>query len=333
MIGEPLGRAPIEAGDPADDPRAFRRCLGQFATGITVMTATATGRPVGVTANSFSSLSLDPPLVLWSIARTSRSFDAFVAAKGFAVNVLGAEQIALSQRFAGPVEDRFAGLGWRPGATGAPVLPGILALFECETEAVHDGGDHAILIGRVRRYARHAGSALVYAQGRYAIAEDHPSQRLKEEGSAAGESTAASLADLRLMSLLTYVATYASEAFDAYRQAEGVNLLQSRTIFALGAGPAGIDDVLRRSDLSRLSAEDTLASLAERGLVAAQDGRYGLTESGRALLAKLAGQLDRFQAELFAGLPETDLAAARRVLEALYRQLDATGALPPTADR
>lgn len=309
---------PVEAGDPAADPRAFRRCLGQFATGVTVMTAATAGGPIGVTANSFSSLSLDPPLVLWSIARSSRRFEAFTRAAYFAVNVLGAEQVALSQLFASPVEDRFAGLDWWPGLDGVPVLPGILALFECEMEAVHDGGDHAILVGRVKRYARYAGGALVYAQGRYALAEDHPHQR----PDAAGGYPAAARAELRFMSLLSYVAIYASTAFDAYRQSEGVSLLQSRAIFALAAGPAMLEEVLRRSDLSRPSAADTLAGLAERGLIATQDGRFGLTTNGQALLAKLVGQLDRFEAGLFADVAKADRAAGRRVLEALYRRLN-----------
>lgn len=312
---------PIEEGDPAGDPRAFRRCLGQFPTGVTVMTTMADGRPVGVTANSFSSLSLAPPLVLWSIARTSRSFETYVAAPRFAVNVLSAEQTAISQRFAGPAEDRFAGLAWRAGTLGSPVLPGIVALLECETETIHDGGDHAILIGRVRRFAIHEGSSLVYAQGRYAVAEDHPTL-LARDGSGEEGAAARPLADLRLMSLMSYASANASDAFERHRRAEGVTMAQSRSVFALGAGPATLDDVLRRSDLSRLSAEDALLALAERGAVVSRDGRFDLTAGGRALLAALADQLDRFEADLFAGTSPADLAATRRVLEALCRRLE-----------
>lgn len=312
---------PIDEGDPADDPRAFRRCLGQFPTGVTVMTTMGMGRPVGVTANSFSSLSLSPPLVLWSIARTSRSFEAFVEAPHFAVNILSAEQATISQVFSGPAEDRFAGLGWRSGKVGSPVLPGIVALLECETATVHDGGDHAILIGRVRRFATYEGSSLVYAQGRYAIAEGHPAL-VRTEGPPQDRGATPPLADLRLMSLLSYVSTYASEAFDRYRQTAGVTLAESRSIFALGAGPVALEDVLRRSDLSRLSAEDALLGLAGRGLVRMQDGRFDLTSDGRTLLQTLADQLDRFEGELWAGARPSDLAATRRLLEALCRRLD-----------
>jgi flavin reductase (DIM6/NTAB) family NADH-FMN oxidoreductase RutF len=165
---------PLEEGDPALDPRAFRRCAGQFATGVTIITTLTDGRPVGVTANSFSSLSMDPPLVLWSIGRSSRSFEAFQAASSFAINILSAEQIDLSQRFSSPLEDKFASLDWQTGTVGAPVLPAVVAVLECEAETRFDGGDHVILVGRVRNYRYYPGAALVYAQGRYAIAEDHP---------------------------------------------------------------------------------------------------------------------------------------------------------------
>ena len=171
---------PLEQGDPALDARAFRRCAGQFATGVTIVTALVDGQPVGVTANSFSSLSMDPPLVLWSIGRSSRSFEAFQAATSFAINILSAGQIDLSQRFSSTLEDKFAGMDWQDGSVGAPVLPGVLAVLECDAETRFEGGDHVILVGRVRNYRRHPGAALVYAQGRYAIAEDHPALRATE---------------------------------------------------------------------------------------------------------------------------------------------------------
>ena len=165
---------PLEEGDPALDPRAFRRCAGQFATGVTIVTTLVDGRPVGVTANSFSSLSMDPPLVLWSIGRSARSFEAFQATSSFAINILSAAQIDLSQRFSSALEDKFTDLDWQAGIVGAPVLPGVVAVLECDAETRFDGGDHVILVGRVRSYRRYPGTSLVYAQGRYALAEDHP---------------------------------------------------------------------------------------------------------------------------------------------------------------
>ena len=312
---------PLEAGEPAWDLRAFRRCLGQFSTGVAIMTTTADGNPIGVTANSFSSLSLDPPLVLWSIGRASRSFPAYEKAGHFAVNILGAEQVGLSQRFASPSEDRFDGVGWRTGSCGSPVLDGILALLECETEAIHDGGDHALLVGRVKRYARYPGQALLYAQGRYAVAEDHPSHLMQASTAPAVADRRSPMDGVRLMSLVSYVATYATDAFDTRRQSEGVNLAQSRAIFALSDGELNVEDVVRRSYLSRLSAEDALASLVERGIASSSDEAYRLTADGRVLLEKLVGQLDRFEGELFSGVASADLAACRRVMEALHARL------------
>ena len=220
QVVEPFCRDPVEEGDPAADLKAFRRCLGQFSTGVGVMTTVANDEPVGVTANSFSSLSMDPPLVLWSIARTSRSSEAFKNAKHFAVNILAVEQVECSQRFASPARDKFQGVDWLPGVLGSPILPNLLASLECALETTFQGGDHVILIGRVKKYSRYAGNALLYAQGRYAVAEDHPSLQLKPSGVAKGDAEL-NVSDMRLMALLAYVEMYASDAFDKYRQSQG----------------------------------------------------------------------------------------------------------------
>ena len=232
---EPFRRDAVEEGDPAADSKAFRRCLGQFSTGVGVMTTVANGEPVGVTANSFSSLSMDPPLVLWSIAHTSRSSAAFKNAKHFAVNILAVEQVEYSQRFASPAQNKFEGVDWRSGVLGSPILPNVLASLECALETTLQGGDHVILIGRVKKYSRYAGNALLYAQGRYAVAEDHPSLQLKPSGVAKADAKL-NVSDMRLMALLAYVEMYASDAFDKYRQSQGLNITQSRILFAPSAG-------------------------------------------------------------------------------------------------
>jgi flavin reductase (DIM6/NTAB) family NADH-FMN oxidoreductase RutF len=141
-----IGREVVEQGDPASDPKSFRRSLGQFSTGVTVMTTASDGEPFGVTANSFSSLSMDPPLVLWSIAQTSRSLSAFTTSKHFAVNILSVDQVEVSQRFASSSQEKFKGVDWHPGALGSPILPDILSLLECELDTTFQGGDHLILV-------------------------------------------------------------------------------------------------------------------------------------------------------------------------------------------
>src|SRR6476660_5707799 len=120
-----------EEGDPRDDQRGFRRALGQFATGVGVMTARSGDRLAGVTANSFSSVSLDPPLVLWSLELRALSLPVFREASHFAVNVLAADQVPLSTRFARSSADKFASAEWRPGRSGVPLLTGVAAQFEC----------------------------------------------------------------------------------------------------------------------------------------------------------------------------------------------------------
>lgn len=154
---------------PAFDTRAFRNALGGFATGVTVVTAMAAdGTPVGLTVSSFNSVSLDPPLVLWSLTADSPSKEVFANASHFAVNVLAADQEDISNRFASRIEDKFDGVVWQPGQGGAPVLEGLCASFECAAHACHPGGDHLIFIGRVERYAQDSSRApLVFQGGRY----------------------------------------------------------------------------------------------------------------------------------------------------------------------
>jgi flavin reductase (DIM6/NTAB) family NADH-FMN oxidoreductase RutF len=158
-------------GDPRVDSQAFRRALGSFATGVTIVTACGRdGRPVGVTANSFSSVSLDPPLVLWSLSKRAYSLPVFEGADHFAVHVLGADQMDLANRFATRgATDKFADLLWHPGAGGAPVLPRSVAHFQCARHATYDGGDHRIFVGRVLRYhSTPSPEALAFHAGRFA---------------------------------------------------------------------------------------------------------------------------------------------------------------------
>lgn len=151
--------------DPRDAP-ALRRALGRFTTGVTVITtAGPDGRPLGFTANSFNSVSLDPPLILWSLARSSQRLGAYRGASHYAVNILSAEQGGLARVFASPAEDRFDGVAWHPGLGGAPVLDGALAVFECAHEAVYPAGDHELFIGRVMHARERQGRPLTYFGG------------------------------------------------------------------------------------------------------------------------------------------------------------------------
>ncbi|WP_323767099.1 flavin reductase family protein [Antarctobacter sp.] len=153
--------------DPAKtDSRAFRDALGRFGTGVTVVTcATSTG-PLGITANSFSSVSLDPPLVLWAPAKSSSRYPFFMAADRFAIHVLGTAHVDLCKGFARS-GDAFDDANWRLSASGVPLIEDCLARFECRQVAAHDGGDHSIILGRVERAVAHDGAPLLFQAGRY----------------------------------------------------------------------------------------------------------------------------------------------------------------------
>ncbi|ROM44259.1 flavin reductase [Pseudomonas protegens] len=155
-------------GRDVRDARELRNVLGQFATGVTVITTrTADGRNVGVTANSFSSLSLSPALVLWSLARTAPSLKAFCSASHFAINVLGAHQHHLSEQFARAAADKFAGVAHSYGKSGAPVLDDVVAVLVCRNVTQYEGGDHLIFIGEIEQYRYSGAEPLVFHAGQY----------------------------------------------------------------------------------------------------------------------------------------------------------------------
>jgi len=173
----PFRRLPTFSSLPATDSRHLRACLGSFATGVTVVTAlSGESRPVGLTVNSFNSLSLEPALVLWSLGVRSRSLGTFMAAKRFAVNVLSDRQVDLALRFARSGVDRFVGVAAHRGLSDLPLIEGALAWFECETRAQHRHGDHVLFIGEVLRCARVPGDGLVFQEGEFraTCASDEP---------------------------------------------------------------------------------------------------------------------------------------------------------------
>ena len=150
------------------DPRALRDAFGAFVTGVTIVTTRDEAeKPVGFTANSFTSVSLDPPLLLICLARTSRNFATMTGAKNFAVNILSEGQKDLSNTFARPVEDRFAAAIWSDAPAGSPVFADVAAWFECSMQEVIEAGDHVILLGRIDAFENSGLNGLGYARGGY----------------------------------------------------------------------------------------------------------------------------------------------------------------------
>jgi flavin reductase (DIM6/NTAB) family NADH-FMN oxidoreductase RutF len=160
---------PLQALAPSFSTSHFRATLGMFATGVTIVTArSADGAPVGLTANSFNAVSLQPPLVLWSLARAAGSMPAFQRGSHYVINILAAEQHLLAERFASKTADRFADLACHDGAGGAPIIDGAAAVFECFNRSRYEEGDHVIFVGEVERCDWRTGAApLIFHGGRY----------------------------------------------------------------------------------------------------------------------------------------------------------------------
>ncbi len=154
--------------DTGIGPAAFRELLGRFATGVTVITTVSSdGAPVGMTANSVTSVSLDPPLLLICVDHESTMHRDLAQAAGFVINVLASDQEAVSRRFAENHDDRFSGIGYRPGPHGAPILHGVLAYIECTRDSSIEAGDHTIFVGRVTGGGAESGHPLVFYRGGY----------------------------------------------------------------------------------------------------------------------------------------------------------------------
>ena len=150
------------------DPRDFRNALGTYATGVTIITAAGVdGKPYGITCNSFASVSLNPPLVLWSLVLYSSSLSVFQNASHFAVHVLGASQQSLANKFARSSEDKFVGVDWTSGIGNAPLLTESVANFQCRAVNRYYGGDHVIFLGAVEAYAYNRNEPLLFARGGY----------------------------------------------------------------------------------------------------------------------------------------------------------------------
>lgn len=173
-------RSPILPAAPSDaapdfTDRAFRDALSEFATGVTIITTREPGAVAGptyagFTANSFNSVSLDPPLVVWSLARSAHTLVAFERCERYAISVLAQDQVAFARRFSRPHADRFAGVPYALGWAGAPLIEGAVAWFECRHHAQHAAGDHVLFIGEVVRCTRRHGPGLVFHHGRFRAA-------------------------------------------------------------------------------------------------------------------------------------------------------------------
>jgi 3-hydroxy-9,10-secoandrosta-1,3,5(10)-triene-9,17-dione monooxygenase reductase component len=281
--------------DPID-PREFRSALGSFATGVTIVTTREdSGRDVGLTANSFNSVSLDPPMVLWSLAKTSGSLEAFNNAAHFAVHILAADQEPLSNRFASKVADKFEGLDLRRNEAGVPLLAGCSTLFQCRTAYRYDGGDHIIFVGEVTAFEHLDKPPLVFHAGRYALARTKAPVTPPLDGEI-GETSLGNMITRVFMQLVAPVRRNAEELGLSAPERYMMNVLLAGGVHDLAA----LNDIIGHTGV-RVTPEIG-EGLVERGLISHADGptgdpAYRLTDRGREILIELLASAKAIEAD------------------------------------
>ena len=312
-------RSPVESGDPRIEADGFRRSLAEFATGVTVIATSVDGERFGLTSNSFASVSLDPPLVLWSIRRESKSFAAFAACSHFAVNILADDQIELSQRFARSGPDKFRDLDCHAGQGDALLFPGVAASFECVRTQTYDGGDHLILVGQVLRYSRYDRQPLLFVKGRYAVSADHPDTRIFTTDAKTGQLEDGEERVLSNLMIRAYSAIASRLERGRQTAGLGLTLMQARLLRAAASSPdRTIDELMPELLLDFNASRNLLGSVVSLGLVAVDGrGRVRLTAEGEARLHAIVAHAHANEEVMFRDIPETDLATVRRVLNTM----------------
>jgi flavin reductase (DIM6/NTAB) family NADH-FMN oxidoreductase RutF/DNA-binding MarR family transcriptional regulator len=312
-------KSPVESGDPRLAIDGFRRSLAEFATGVTVIATCVNGERFGLTSNSFASVSLAPPLVLWSIRRESKSFAAFTACSHFSVNVLAEDQIALSQRFARSGPDKFDGLDCQAGEGGVPLFAGVAATFECVSRQTYDGGDHLILVGEVLRYGRYDRQPLLFVKGRYAVSADHPDTRVLASDGKGRQLEDGGERVLSNLMIRAYSAIAARLERGRQTAGLGLSLMQARLLRAAAALPdRTLDELMPELLLDFNASQNLLESMVSLGLIAVDDqGRVRLTDDGEKRLQAIVAHAHANEEVMFQGIDDTDLATVRRVLNTM----------------
>lgn len=313
----------MENAQPTLDPRQFRRALGNFACGVTIVTACdAAGRKVGVTANSFNSVSLDPPLILWSLDKRSSAWEVFQQADHFAVNILASNQFELSNHFARPQEDKFADIEHLTGVGGVPIFQGCAGNFQCSTYQHIDAGDHWLIIGQVEQFEDFSQPPLVYHQGSYAMVLPHPRGR-KPEVTEHNES--ADLLHTKLGDNLFYLMIQAVSAshprFVQQHLKLGMRNSESRLLLVLDSAPnASAAELQQAVAIPARELADAMQNLQVKGYLDIKGNQRWVTSAGHAKLQELWDMLHKAQDEIFAELSEGELEVFRKALKLVVSQ-------------
>lgn len=323
------------SNDQDGHARRFRSALGAFATGVTIVTTRDTdGRDIGLTANSFNSVSLDPPMVLWSLAKSALSLPAFLAAPHFAVHVLAADQEDLSLRFATRGSDKFAGLDVERGASQVPLLRGCSARFQCRTAFRHEGGDHVIFVGAVEAFEHSDRQPLVFHGGRYALAveKDPPPQSTPENAEPDSSFS---------QDFLIYLLSRARfQLFLSLRRELEQHGLSEAQWFVLSM--LGVSDDRTVAELDRLLwytghrvTYELLASLTASGFADLHGSydphaRVTLTDTGRLAVIELVAAAKAAEDDAERNLGNAEVRILKRALRTIIRETDPGVPPPPT---
>ncbi len=300
------------------DARQFRQALGSFATGVTIVTTRdASGQDIGLTANSFNSVSIDPPLVLWSLARKAKSHPAFSEAKYFAVHILASDQESLSTRFATSGADKFGGLVVGRGAGEVPLLNGCAARFVCRTTYRYEGGDHEIFVGEVTDFEHFDRAPLIFQKGKYAIAVNKVTAGSQEWS---GDFSA----DFR-KNFLSYLVGFAhSLLMQRILPAIKGRGLEESEYFVLAA--LGMEDGRNSAELdqllqitSRRVTTELLRGLGDKALIRIEGNKVFLTESGRKMLIELVSLSKAVEEDALRDIDYSEVALMKQNLRQLIR--------------
>lgn len=308
------------------DPKEFRNALGAFATGVTIVTTRSVdGVDVGVTANSFNSVSLDPPMVLWSLARNSGSFEAFRNASHFTAHILAFDQEALSNTFAKRGIDKFEGLSLMRGHGDAPLLDGCSARFQCKIAYRYEGGDHVILVGEVLGFDHFERKPLAFLGGRYAYTLQKPRGPSQDDfvDTVNGIDR----------NWLLYLIRRAGQGFDfkirPVLENHSLEECDHDLLHALFAQSRTIEQLNVLLDPPR---GVCISSLAERqiarGMVTHSNGEFHLTDSGRALTITLLASAKSLENDAARGLEPAERLLLKELLWKVIRETDSSVSSP-----
>ncbi len=309
----------------AIDAKALRRCLGSFATGVAVITTRHGERDWGVTVNSFTSLSLDPPLVLWCLARSSRTYTAFTGADQFIVNVLAVDQVAVSNRFAFRSSEEFpTDVPFLRGRDGIAVLEAVCSHFVCRRANVLEGGDHVILVGEVVEFTGSSRAGLVYAAGQYAVADAHPTAVAQSR-----DRFDAGFLDGTVRPALEGITRRFESFFDEKLREAGVTSKESQILgLLLSHGPLSSEAIANQTLVTGSFLQETLELLLSKNLIAFDRSVYQLSECGRTLAAEWSERLRTYKTEALGPIATVEAERLQRTLARLSAWISTASSSP-----